>query len=281
MAIERSKKRWESKYIFWSGDWANTPPIANAGPDQSADTNVELTFDGSGSSDPDGTIITWAWDFGDTNTGSGEIVTHSYTAGGTYTVTLTVTDNNGATGTDTCIVKISYTISGNVKDYLGSNLVGAAVAFVGTQNYNTTTDLNGNYSQEVAHDTYTVTVSYAGHLDTSHVVDATASNKVQNFVLDKPIISGNVKNSKHQNLPDATITFMNTDNYQTNADADGNYSQKVTTGIYTVTASIIGNIDQSATVDATTSNKTQDFVFPITTAPHDKGIRLKERYLLE
>ncbi|MEA5117249.1 MAG: PKD domain-containing protein, partial [Propionicimonas sp.] len=73
---------------------------ANAKPTASfTSTAVELTasFDGSASSDPDGTVASYAWEFGDTQTGTGVSPTHSYASSGTYTVTLTVTDDNGAT----------------------------------------------------------------------------------------------------------------------------------------------------------------------------------------
>jgi len=53
-----------------------------------------ITFNASDSYDPDDTDLTYAWDFGDEETGTGEIVTHSYDEGGEYTVTLTVTDND-------------------------------------------------------------------------------------------------------------------------------------------------------------------------------------------
>ena len=93
-------------------------------------------------------------------------------------------------------------------------------------------------------------------------------------------ISGNVTNSLSQNLEDVTITFTDGTNYETTTDSDGNYSQIVDPDIYDVVASLLGNTDQSDTVDASTSSQTKNFVFPITTVPHDKGIRLKERYLL-
>ncbi len=57
----------------------------------------KLTFHGGASKDPDGTIATYAWDFGDGKhvKGSKATVTHNYKQPGTYTVTLTVTDNEG------------------------------------------------------------------------------------------------------------------------------------------------------------------------------------------
>ena len=55
-------------------------------------------FDGSKSSDPDGDIVAYEWDFGDENTAEGEVIEYCYEASGTYTATLSVTDNQGGTG---------------------------------------------------------------------------------------------------------------------------------------------------------------------------------------
>ncbi|MFB6299001.1 MAG: PKD domain-containing protein, partial [Halobacteriales archaeon] len=51
------------------------------------------------SSDPEGGPLSYAWDFGDGNTGSGVTPSHSYSSGGSFTVALTVTDDNGASDT--------------------------------------------------------------------------------------------------------------------------------------------------------------------------------------
>jgi len=56
-----------------------------------------VTFDASGSHDPDGRIVEYKWKFGDGTTGTGEVVTHSYGEADNYTVTLKVTDDDGLT----------------------------------------------------------------------------------------------------------------------------------------------------------------------------------------
>ncbi|WP_166408826.1 LamG-like jellyroll fold domain-containing protein [Labedella phragmitis] len=59
-------------------------------------SGLQLTVDGSASSDPDGTVASYAWTFGDGATGTGRTAPHAYSAAGTYTVTLRVVDNDGA-----------------------------------------------------------------------------------------------------------------------------------------------------------------------------------------
>ncbi|MDH4317617.1 MAG: S8 family serine peptidase, partial [Desulfobulbaceae bacterium] len=71
---------------------ANTPPIANPGGPYSGTEDKQILFDGSGSQDPDGDDLTYAWDFGDGSIGTGATPVHTYSAGGTYQVTLTVHD---------------------------------------------------------------------------------------------------------------------------------------------------------------------------------------------
>ena len=66
----------------------------------------EITFDASFSYDPDGEIVSYEWDFGDESTGEGEVVTHTYSDVGDYTVTLTVTDDDGATNSSSFIISI-------------------------------------------------------------------------------------------------------------------------------------------------------------------------------
>jgi chitodextrinase len=71
--------------------------------------NVLILFDGSESYDPDGNITSWLWNFGDNSNANGETVKHSFLEVGTYIVKLMVTDDKGATDTDTttCVIRQS------------------------------------------------------------------------------------------------------------------------------------------------------------------------------
>ena len=83
------------------------PPVASfvAAPDRTI-PGADITFDASLSSDPDGFITSYAWDFGDGVNGTGAVTTHAYGAPGTYVVTLTVTDNETLTDAATRTVTI-------------------------------------------------------------------------------------------------------------------------------------------------------------------------------
>jgi len=83
---------------------ANKKPIADAGPDQEVYVDEAVNFDGSGSYDPDGSIMSWTWDFGDGEKDSGETASHTYSETGVYMVTLTVKDYRNTEASDTCII---------------------------------------------------------------------------------------------------------------------------------------------------------------------------------
>ncbi|MFI7587166.1 PKD domain-containing protein [Spongisporangium articulatum] len=87
-----------------------TAPAVNQAPTASfTSTTADLTanLNGSASSDPDGTIASYGWAFGDGTAGTGPTASHAYAAAGTYQVTLTVTDNAGATGSVTKPVTVT------------------------------------------------------------------------------------------------------------------------------------------------------------------------------
>jgi chitodextrinase len=67
---------------------------------------LTVFFNGAGSFDPDGAVVSYAWDFGDGTTGSGPTVSHTYAGRGNYSAKLTVTDTQGATGSATVTITV-------------------------------------------------------------------------------------------------------------------------------------------------------------------------------
>ena len=85
----------------------NAPPLAVFSPTVS---DLSVSVDGSASSDPDGTIASYAWNWGDnaTSTTPGALASHTYSTAGTYTITLTVTDGRGASSSTSRQVEVGH-----------------------------------------------------------------------------------------------------------------------------------------------------------------------------
>jgi peptide/nickel transport system substrate-binding protein len=85
----------------------NTAPEAVIKTDKSeANIGETITFDGSNSSDIDGEIVKYLWTFGDGTNATGKVVTHSYSKSGVFSVTLNVTDDDGAHGTNSTKISV-------------------------------------------------------------------------------------------------------------------------------------------------------------------------------
>lgn len=118
---------WRGKALFLGE--TNTPP-ANEAPVADFDSScVDLicSLDGSSSADPDGTIASHHWEFGDGDTANGQIVNHEYDAAGTYPVTLTVTDNDGDSDSVTKNVIANEPSTTNPISFVGSRSASANV----------------------------------------------------------------------------------------------------------------------------------------------------------
>jgi PKD repeat protein len=111
------------------------PPVADAGGPYNGKTGLAIQFDGSGSTDPDGAIAGYDWDFGDGNGTSGATPLHTYAAAGSYTATLTVTDDTGRSDSASTSVQVSDPVNQVPKADPGGPYTaqpGAAVTFDGT-----------------------------------------------------------------------------------------------------------------------------------------------------
>jgi PKD repeat protein len=93
---------WRQRGLFlYSPEGAVAPNATPTAALQVSCTDLACSARNTGSADPDGTVVSTAWDFGDGATASGALAAHTYAAPGTYTVTVTVTDDRGATATST------------------------------------------------------------------------------------------------------------------------------------------------------------------------------------
>ena len=93
-----------TKVIIYSK--RNEKPIANVGGPYEGEVSKQISFDGSQSYDPDGSIVNYTWDFKDGTYGYGVAPKHSYSSRGTYTVTLTVTDDSGEQSSSSTTVTV-------------------------------------------------------------------------------------------------------------------------------------------------------------------------------
>jgi PKD repeat protein len=106
---------------------ADEPPIASFDVTASPGSGQPTAFDAGDSADPDGSVVSYSWNFGDGTTGSGATPTHVYAAPGTYSVTLTVTDSDGMVAS----TSESVPVAGPMASFTApaGGLIGAALSF--------------------------------------------------------------------------------------------------------------------------------------------------------
>ena len=162
----------------------NTAPTANAGADQNLACVVsatEVTFDGSGSSDPDGDVLTYSWSLD----GSEVSTTASFTATlpvGSYTYTLTVDDGNGESATDEVLVTVVGDTEAPVLTLLGDNPASV-------QLYTSYTEA-GYEAEDVCDDEVTVVVTGTIDFDTpgSYTLTYTATDASTNASVEERVV---------------------------------------------------------------------------------------------
>ena len=148
---------------------------------------LAVSFSGTGSTDPNGQITSYSWNFGDGKSGSGASVSHTYSTAGSYTASLTVADGTGATASTTTSISVAappQPPTAVIKATPGSGTAPLAVSFSGTGS----TDPNGKITSyswnfgdgktgsgaSVSH-TYSAAGSYTASLTVADGTGATAS----------------------------------------------------------------------------------------------------------
>ena len=192
----------KNKFRAGGGKVANTPAVAligtatktltvkalNAGPTAaftSAADKLSVSFDGTRSADPDGTIAGYAWDFGDNKTGTGSKPSHSYAAPGTYAVKLTVTDNDGATGS----VTTSIVVAGPLARDSFARTVASGWGTADLGGAWTLTDSAKNYA--VGGGTGTIELAEAGSRPAAEIaIGSTDTDLAYTFAFDKAAAGG-------------------------------------------------------------------------------------------
>ncbi|MDH5451236.1 MAG: PKD domain-containing protein [Candidatus Bathyarchaeota archaeon] len=238
-------------------------------------TNEPISFNASASFDPDGTIVSYFWDFGDGTNTTGATATHSYADNGIYTVTLTVTDDDGAMGSNNATKTVlnrppiaSFAENATVM------LTGESIHFNASASYDQDGSIvsyfwdfgDGTNETGVAVDhsyadngTYTVTLTI---IDDNGGTDSINAAK---YVLNRLPIANFTESAETVNTGES-ISFDASASYDQDGTivsyfwdfGDGTNSTGVTTshayisdGTYTVTLTVTDNDDATASTTAT------------------------------
>jgi hypothetical protein len=151
---------------------ANSAPIADA--ELSPRTGTvpqQVSFDGTPSRDPDGSVTRWSWDFGDGAQASGARVTHTYTVPGRYFPKLTVTDNAGATDVFVAEVVVGPGAAPSAITGAASAISASGATLTGTVNpHNQATTYHFDYGPTAAYGSTTANQAVTPTDDTAHAV---------------------------------------------------------------------------------------------------------------
>jgi len=141
LVVDDNKKTVCSTASTQKSIYVNTPPVANAGKNIekyiTADQQYDIVFDASKSSDADGDMLTYMWDFGDGAKVQGESVVHTYKKGGLYSAILTVDDGSNtscSSDTDAITIKLNKQPVAKAGDDI-NYCVGTDILFDGSGSY--------------------------------------------------------------------------------------------------------------------------------------------------
>jgi len=155
------KAKAANDYLAASSCGGGTPPPpGNVAPVSSftfSCTALACSFDGTGSSDSDGSIASYSWDFGDSNGALTAIASNNYAANGSYTATLTVTDNEGASHSSSQTITVSDGTEPppadiSVSGFRQKGNREAVINWTGATGSNVDVYINGSFNNTTAND---------------------------------------------------------------------------------------------------------------------------------
>ena len=173
----------------------NNPPVSNPGGPYSGATGQPVSFNGSGSSDPDGNTLTYAWDFGDGGTATSALASHTYSAAGSYLVSLTVTDDGTPSLSNTATTSASIL-----------NLIPASINLKLPPNGNF--KVNGGGTQIVGIET---TAIPATSIDPASVKMSTTYPGVTGQIGTNGAKGSSIGDVDNDNVPDLVVQFSRSD----------------------------------------------------------------------
>ncbi len=214
---------------------SNNKPTADAGGPYNGQTNSDITLDGSGSSDSDGTVVSYRWDWEndgtyDTSWSSSPTATHAYGSAGTRTVTLQVKDNDGATDIDTAQVIITESDSKPTAEIITINpsqtIYGTTIFFYGIAkdyqgtivSYHWRSSINGTLSNEQRFSTATLRVGT--HTIYLKVQDSNGWSEEDSATI---VINPNPSSPNQAPIADAGGPYTGSTNEQLSFDASASY----------------------------------------------------------
>lgn len=205
------------------------PPLAAASVSYSPGHAPLLAqFDSQGSSDSDGTIVDYEWEFGDGSTATGATTSHTYNAPGEYTATLTVTDNDGLSSNDTVNISVlnqspiaialvdetegtsPLTVNFDGSDSYDQDLSGDIVSYLWDfKDGTTSTEANPTHTYSVAGDfeaSLTVTDDLgASHFAMAPTVSVAAPPFVDQFAAGETAVAGTVSGAYGNTFTDNNV----------------------------------------------------------------------------
>ncbi|WP_193162320.1 PKD domain-containing protein [Microbulbifer hainanensis] len=161
--------------IYGEETTGNQAPTASA---SHSCSNLDCSFDGSASTDSDGQISSYQWDFGDSTNASGATASHSYAVAGSYQVTLTVTDDQGASANTSFTVDVTDGAAATSM-YVASITTGTVSAGRGQKQATATVSILDDLGRGVSG--VTVTGNFSGSIVENGVSATTDANGTAAF----------------------------------------------------------------------------------------------------